>query len=93
MKVAFFLLALVSLSCAAPQPRKIFHEHFDDFINIILEEIGDDIEKLAEQYMEFDEFIRSIEYLTTQNFRNLVYEMEALPEFEAVSNKSLLIYL
>lgn len=86
MKGAFFLLGLVALSSAAPQPRKVFHEHFEDFITLIIEEVGDDLDALGQQYVNFDDFLNAFEYLSTQNFRNLVYEMESLPEFTAVTD-------
>lgn len=85
MKVAITFLALVALSYAAPQPRKLFHEHFEDFMNVIIEEVDDELGELLEQYMQFDEFKVSLAYLASPNFRNLVYEMEDLPEFKAVS--------
>ncbi|CAH2094641.1 unnamed protein product [Euphydryas editha] len=84
MKVAVIILALVALGYSAPQPRVLFHEHFMDFTNIIMEEVGQEINELAEQYLQFEEFQVSIDYLGTPNFRNLVYEMEDLPEFKAV---------
>lgn len=85
MKFAITFLALVALSYAAPQPRKLFHEHFEDFTDVIVEEVGQELNELMEQYLQFDEFLVSLNYLVTPNFRNLVYEMEDLPEFKAVS--------
>ncbi|XP_045453292.1 uncharacterized protein LOC123662493 [Melitaea cinxia] len=84
MKFAITFLALVALSYAAPQPRKLFHEHFEDFTDVIVEEVGQELNELMEQYLQFDEFLVSLNYLVTPNFRNLVYEMEDLPEFKAV---------
>ncbi|XP_038206882.1 uncharacterized protein LOC119828713 [Zerene cesonia] len=84
MKAAFILLALFNLGLAAPQVRKSFHEHFDDFLDIILEESGDEIEHVMEHYLEFDEFRASFEYVSTKDFNQLIHEMEDLPEFKAV---------
>ncbi|XP_072929503.1 protein G12-like [Epargyreus clarus] len=84
MKVAVVLLAVLALGFSAPQPRKLFHEHFDDFMNIIFEEAGDDLDHLFEHYIEFEEFRASLDYVQTTNFKELVYEMESLPEFKAV---------
>ncbi|CAG4986660.1 unnamed protein product [Colias eurytheme] len=84
MKVALFLLALVTLGLAAPQARKSFHEHFDDFMDLILEESGDEIKHLMEHYLEFDEFRASLDYASTKDFNQLIHEMEDLPEFKAV---------
>ncbi|CAH2094642.1 unnamed protein product [Euphydryas editha] len=84
MKVAVIILALVALGYTAPQPRVLFHEHFMDFINVIVEENDEKMDELVEQYMQFEEFQVSIDYLGTPNFRNLVHEMEDLPEFKAV---------
>lgn len=85
MKIAVVLLTFVALSCSAPQPRKLFHEHFEDFIYVIIEETGEELEAIAETYLQFDEFVASVNYLQTANFRDLVFEMESLPEFIAVS--------
>ncbi|XP_041969246.1 uncharacterized protein LOC121726083 [Aricia agestis] len=84
MKVAFALLALVSLSCAAPQARKSFHEHYEDFIGLIMEEARDDIKHITGHYLEFEEFLAGLDYLGSKDFKELVYEMEDLPEFKAV---------
>ncbi|XP_075982888.1 protein G12-like [Anticarsia gemmatalis] len=84
MKQAFVVLALVGLAFSAPQPKKVFHENFKDFIDLIMDEAGHDIDHLLEHYMEFDEFKATWDYLQTNNFKDLVYEMEALPEFVAV---------
>lgn len=85
MKLAIVLLALIGLVHSAPKPRKLFHEHFDDFMNIIIEEVGDEISALSDKYSEFDEYWIALDYLRTNDFKNLVYEMESLPEFQAVS--------
>ncbi|KAJ8713957.1 hypothetical protein PYW08_007577 [Mythimna loreyi] len=84
MKQALVVLALVGLAFCAPQPRKLFHEHVEDFIDVIDEEVGQDIQELMDQYVEFDEFWQALEYMRTNNFKDLVYEMESLPEFVAV---------
>ncbi|XP_047537166.1 uncharacterized protein LOC125071120 [Vanessa atalanta] len=84
MKVAIAFLALVAVACSAPQPRVLFHEHFEEFSRLIGDEAGDDLSHLVEHYLEFEEFQASLDYLVTPNFRNLVYEMEDLPEFKAV---------
>ncbi|XP_050354433.1 uncharacterized protein LOC126776175 [Nymphalis io] len=84
MKVAFVFLALVAACSSAPQSRVLFHEHFEDFMQVILDEVTDDLNHLLEHYLEFEEFQKSLDYLVTPNFRNLVYEMEDLPEFKAV---------
>lgn len=85
MKVAITFLALVALGYAAPQPRKLFHEHYEDFADLVMEEAGHDINHILEHYLEFEEFLATLEYLGTANFRDLVFEMEDLPEFKAVS--------
>lgn len=85
MKIAIVLLAIIGLGLSAPQPRKLFHEHFDDFMTIIREEAGQDMENLLEHYVEYDEFLSAFDYIRTNNFKDLVYEMEHLPEFQAVS--------
>ncbi|CAG9565377.1 unnamed protein product [Danaus chrysippus] len=84
MKITITLLALVALAYSAPQPRKLFHEHYEDFIYLIMEEAGEDIQELAAQYVQFEEFRVSLNYMQTSDFKNLVYEMEDLPEFKAV---------
>ncbi|MBN4841774.1 hypothetical protein, partial [Citrobacter braakii] len=84
MKQAFVLFALVGLAFSAPQQRKLFHEHFDDFMYIIIEEVGGEIDHLMGHYLEYEEFSSALQYLQTNNFKELVYEMEALPEFIAV---------
>ncbi|CAG4953512.1 unnamed protein product [Parnassius apollo] len=84
MKVAIILVCLFSLSFSAPQARKIFHEHAEDFLDLILDEAGHEISELFDHYIEFEEFRKSLDYMRTSNFKNLVYEMESLPEFKAV---------
>ncbi|XP_032521280.1 uncharacterized protein LOC116773029 [Danaus plexippus] len=84
MKITVTLLALVALAYSAPQPRKLFHEHYEDFIDIIMEEAGKDLQELAAEYVQFEEFRVSLNYMQTSEFKNLVYEMEDLPEFKAV---------
>ncbi|XP_013183065.2 uncharacterized protein LOC106129135 [Amyelois transitella] len=84
MKFAIVLLGLVSLAFSAPQPRKVFHENVEDFLNLINDVAGEELFELMEHYAEFEEFWVSINYLTTADFKNLVYEMESLPEFKAV---------
>ncbi|CAK1553870.1 unnamed protein product [Leptosia nina] len=83
MKV-LILLSLVCLGLAAPQLRKPFHEHFSDFIDLIQEEAGHDLDHLNGHYLEFDEFTGSLDYMATKDFNGLVKEMESLPEFTAV---------
>ncbi|KAL0869206.1 hypothetical protein ABMA27_007483 [Loxostege sticticalis] len=78
------LFALVAVAFAAPQPKKVFHENFEDFVDLIEEVSGHDLEHLVEHYLEFEEFQQTLGYLGTANFRELVYEMENLPEFKAV---------
>ncbi|XP_045776999.1 uncharacterized protein LOC123875293 [Maniola jurtina] len=84
MKIFIALLALVALGCSAPQPRHTFHEHYEDFLNLIGEEIEEELEQLMDEYAQFEEFKAGIEYLTSPRFRNLVYEMEDIPEFKAM---------
>ncbi|XP_047034036.1 uncharacterized protein LOC124640347 [Helicoverpa zea] len=84
MKQALVVLALVGLAFSAPQPRKLFHEHMEDFLDVIMEEAGHEIEHLMEHYVEYDEFFQAFDYMRTNNFKDLVYEMESLPEFIAV---------
>lgn len=84
MKAQFIFLALGIWTSSAPQPRKLFHEHFEDFAYLIMEEVGDEINEMALQYFAFEEFQASINYIVTRNFRDLIYEMEDLPVFKAV---------
>ncbi|KAJ0173692.1 hypothetical protein K1T71_010841 [Dendrolimus kikuchii] len=84
MKLAIVLLALIGLAYSAPQPRKLFHEHFDDFMTVIGEEVGEKVAALADKYAEFDEYRTALDYMRTNGFKTLVYEMESLPEFQAV---------
>ncbi|GBP54336.1 hypothetical protein EVAR_38570_1 [Eumeta japonica] len=84
MKTALVFFALAAFGYGSPTPRKLFHEHFDDFMAIIIEEVGDEVQHITEHYMEFDDFLVSLDYLQTQNFKDLVNEMEHLPEFIAV---------
>ncbi|CAH1637678.1 unnamed protein product [Spodoptera littoralis] len=84
MKQALVVLALVALAFSAPQTRKLFHEHVEDFLDIIMDEAGHEIEHLNEHYLEYDEFWTALDYMRTNNFKDLVYEMESLPEFVAV---------
>ncbi|KOB77590.1 Single domain major allergen 1 protein [Operophtera brumata] len=74
MKVAIVVLALIGLGLSAPQPRKLFHEHFEDFMATILDEAGHDMEHLLEHYIEYDEFQTAIDYIRTNNFKDLVVE-------------------
>ncbi|KPI92374.1 hypothetical protein RR46_13595 [Papilio xuthus] len=83
MKVAIVLFSVLALSLSAPQPRKIFHENAEDFLDLIYEEAGHEMMHLVEHYIKFEEFTKSLDYMATPNFRNLVYEMESLPEFKA----------
>lgn len=85
MKVAIVLLGLVAIGLSAPQPRKVFHEHFEDFLQLIMDEAEHDLDHIMGHYLEFEEFLATFEYLRTTNFKELVYEMESLPEFKAVS--------
>nr|ABY88949.1 single domain major allergen [Pieris brassicae] len=84
MKAAVVLLSLVCLGWVAPQMRKPFHEHFSDFMNIINDDAGHEIEHLSEHYVEFEEFTASIDYMAGKDFNGIVNEMEELPEFKAV---------
>ncbi|CAK1583560.1 unnamed protein product [Parnassius mnemosyne] len=84
MKVAVIFLSVLSLSFSAPHARKVFHEHAEDFLDLIMDEAGHEISHLFEHYIEFEEFRKSLDYMRTSNFKNLVYEMESLPEFKAV---------
>ncbi|XP_026734709.1 uncharacterized protein LOC113498764 isoform X2 [Trichoplusia ni] len=84
MMKAILVLALVASAFSAPQPRKDFHEHVQEFIDIIMEDAGHDLEHLLEHYEEFDEFWVAVNYMRTNNFKDIVYEMESLPEFVAV---------
>ncbi|CAH2045578.1 unnamed protein product, partial [Iphiclides podalirius] len=84
MKFAIVFLSILALSFSAPQPRKLFHEHAEDFLDLIFEESFDEITHIMEHYLEFEEFTRSLDYIRTSNFKDLVYEMESLPEFKAM---------
>jgi hypothetical protein len=79
------LFALFSVALAAPQPRKLFHEHYDDFAALVRKEVGPQRQALSSQYMEFEEFKTAMDYMSTPAFKNLIFEMEDLPEFKAVS--------
>ncbi|XP_063367309.1 uncharacterized protein LOC134655777 [Cydia amplana] len=84
MKVVACLLALVTLAASAPQPRKDFHEHFEDFLDLIFQEAGEQMEELRATYQQFDEFNAAMNYVQTAGFKEIVLEMESLPEFQAV---------
>ncbi|CAH0690107.1 unnamed protein product [Spodoptera exigua] len=84
MKKALVLFALVAFVSSAPQPRKLFHEHVEDFVDIIMQESSEEVSRLMEVYSEFDEFWKAIDYMKTNNFKEIIYEMESLPEFVAV---------
>ncbi|XP_063627664.1 uncharacterized protein LOC134799206 [Cydia splendana] len=84
MKVAACLLALVALAASAPQPRKDFHEHFQDFLDLIIQEAGEELGELRATYEQFDEFNAAINYVQSAGFKELIVEMESLPEFQAV---------
>lgn len=84
MKALFSVLALGVLSNTI-HGQKLFHEHYDDFIQV-LEDDADELIRIAEQYLEFDEFISTVLYLQSKDFKEIIYEMESLPEFNAVSN-------
>ncbi|CAB3246026.1 unnamed protein product [Arctia plantaginis] len=84
MKQAVIVLAVLGIAFSAPQPRKQFSEHVSEFLNIIEEEAGDEIYNLMQQYLEFEEFRTALAYTRSTNFRDLIYEMEDLPEFNAV---------
>lgn len=86
MKIAVVLFAIIGLGLSTPQPRKLFHEHFEDFFSIIEDEAGHELQQLMDQYIEYDEFWAAFDYMRTKNFKDLVYEMEHLPEFQAVSS-------
>lgn len=85
MKQAFIVLAILGIAFAAPQPRRQFSEHVAEFLDLIGEEAGEEINELMEHYLEFEEFRTALVYTQTTNFKDLIYEMEALPEFNAVS--------
>ncbi|CAG9134052.1 unnamed protein product [Plutella xylostella] len=84
MKVAIVVLASIALCLGAPQPRHAFHEHFEDFMVLIREEAGHDLDHIMGHYLEFDDFIRGIEYMRSEGFKNLLAELESLPEFQAL---------
>ncbi|KAL0819745.1 hypothetical protein ABMA28_007793 [Loxostege sticticalis] len=88
MKV-LFLFALVVIAFAAPQPKKIFHEHVDDFLEIIYDEAGVELEQIMIQYVDFEEFQKTLAYVASANYKDLVYEMEAIPEFKAKARQTL----
>ncbi|XP_063538978.1 uncharacterized protein LOC134748196 [Cydia strobilella] len=84
MKVAACLLALVALAASAPQPRKDFHDHFQDFLDLIFQEAGEQLGELSTTYQQFDEFNAAMNYMQTAGFKEIVVEMESLPEFQAM---------
>ncbi|KAJ2953235.1 hypothetical protein O0L34_g816 [Tuta absoluta] len=83
MKV-LILSVLIALAAAAPQPRKLFHEHFEDFLDLIEEEATDGIQHIFEHYLEFEEFTNNLDFMASKDLREIIYEMESLPEFQAV---------
>ncbi|XP_023940012.2 uncharacterized protein LOC112047215 [Bicyclus anynana] len=84
MKIFVTLLAVLALAYSAPQPRRLFHEHYEDFLDVIQTESAPALDELAVKYLEFEEFQAGLGYLVSTRFRNLIYEMENLPEFQAV---------
>ncbi|CAH0400441.1 unnamed protein product [Chilo suppressalis] len=84
MKFLVVLFALASVAFSAPQPRKIFHENYEDFMDVISKISGDEIAHIMSHYNEYEEFQTTLTYLSTADFKNLVYEMESLPEFRDV---------
>ncbi|XP_050669593.1 uncharacterized protein LOC126968608 [Leptidea sinapis] len=84
MKSSLVFLAILALSFASPRPRKLFHENYEDFMDLIRAEAGHDLDHLMEHYLEFEEFTKTLDYMRTKDFNNLVHEMEDLPEFKAV---------
>ncbi|RVE55341.1 hypothetical protein evm_000239 [Chilo suppressalis] len=84
MKSLVVLFALASIALSAPQPKKVFHENYKDFIDLIEELSGDEIAHLMSHYIVHEEFIATVAYLNTADFKNLIYEMESLPEFSDV---------
>ncbi|CAH0594177.1 unnamed protein product [Chrysodeixis includens] len=84
MMKAILVLALVATAFSAPQPRKDFHEHVEEFLDIIMEDAGHELQHLLEHYEEYEEFWAAVNYMRTNNFKDIVYEMESLPEFVAV---------
>lgn len=93
MKVAIVLLALVSIAFSAPQPRKVFHENVEDFLDLIEDVAGEDIRELMDKYIEFEEFQTSIDYLRTNDFKSIVYDIESLAEFGAVSIDKVIFFV
>lgn len=85
MKQTFIVLAVLGIAFAAPQPRRQFSEHVAEFLDLIGAEVGEEIYHLLEHYLEFEEFRAALTYMQSTNFKDLIYEMEALPEFNAVS--------
>ncbi|XP_050669594.1 uncharacterized protein LOC126968609 [Leptidea sinapis] len=83
MKSSVIFLSLLVLGLAMPQPRKTFLENVDDFMDLIIVEALPEMAQLN-NYMSFEEFIASLDYLGTTDFKGIVYEMEDLPEFKAV---------
>jgi hypothetical protein len=79
------LFALFSIALAIPQPRKLFHEHFEDFMDMIQEEVGPEIDYISSTYVDSADFMGAINYMFTPKFKDLIYEMEEIPEFLAVS--------
>ncbi|XP_034833827.1 uncharacterized protein [Maniola hyperantus] len=84
MKIFVTFLALVALGCSAPQPRHEFHEHYEEFLDLIIQGAEEEFAQLMDEYAQFDEFKAGVEYLMSPRFRNLVYEMEEIPEFKAM---------
>ncbi|KAI5643166.1 insect allergen related repeat, nitrile-specifier detoxification domain-containing protein [Phthorimaea operculella] len=84
MILVLVLSVLIAFAAAAPQPRKLFHEHFEDFMDLIEREAAHDVEHILEHYLEFEEFRDALDYMASKDFRGIIYEMESLPEFKAV---------
>lgn len=86
MKFPVILLCVIVSSYCAP-PRKLFHEHIEDFVGLIIAEKGRELEVILRQYAENKEFCMALAYLRTSNFKDMFYKMESLPEFKSVSKK------
>ncbi|KAI5636396.1 insect allergen related repeat, nitrile-specifier detoxification domain-containing protein [Phthorimaea operculella] len=80
------LFAIVTISYGAPHKKKKFHEHLEDFVGLILAESGLQIELLLKQYGESKEFGIAATYLRTTHFRDVLKEVESLPEFKAMTD-------
>lgn len=86
MKVTVLVLCLITLGKSAVVVNGPFSKHIEDFIGVILAESGLEMERLLSQHAENKEFAMATMYFKTTDFREIIYQIESLPEFRTVSN-------